>query len=44
MIDGSVYHHKDRKTWLNELDKRIAMGHKEDDHEDDTNYSMQQSM
>ena len=44
MIDGSVYHHKDCKTWRNELDKRIAMGHKEDDHEDEPSYSMQQSM
>ena len=44
MIDGSARHHKDRKTWLSELDKRIAMGHKEDDHEDEPTYSMQQSM
>lgn len=44
MIDGSSRHHKDRKTWLNELDKRIAMGHKADDHEDEPSYSMQQSM
>ena len=44
VIDGSSHHHKDRKTWLNELDKRIAMGHKEDDHEDEPSYSMQQSM
>ena len=38
VIDGSAHHHKDRKTWLNELDKRIAMGHKEDDHEDEQNW------
>ena len=38
VIDGSARHHKDRKTWLNELDKRIAMGHKEDDHEDEQNW------
>ena len=44
MIDGSSHHHKDRKTWLNELDKRIAMGHKEDDHEDDIDYSMRLTM
>lgn len=44
VIDGSSHHHKNRKTWLNELDKRIAMGHKEDDHEDEPTYSMQQSM
>ena len=44
VIDGSAHHHKDRKTWLNELDKRIAMGHKADDHEDEPSYSMQQSM
>ena len=44
MIDGSARHHKDRKTWLNELDKRIAMGHKEDDHEDDIDYSMRLTM
>ena len=44
VIDGSSRHHKDRKTWQNELDKRIAMGHKEDDHEDQPSYSMQQSM
>ena len=44
VIDGNARHHKDRKTWLNELDKRIAMGHKEDDHEDEPTYSMQQSM
>ena len=44
VIDGSSHHHKDRKTWRNELDKRIAMGHKEDDHEDEPSYSMQQSM
>ena len=35
VIDGSAHHHKDRKTWLNELDKRIAMGHREDDHEEE---------
>jgi len=44
VIDGSTHHHKDRKTWLNELDKRIAMGHKEDDHEDEPTCSMQQTM
>ena len=44
MIDGSARRHKDHKTWLNELDKRIAMGHKEDDHEDQPTYLMQQSM
>ena len=44
VIDSSSRHRKDRKTWLNELDKRIAMGHKEDDHEDEPSYSMQQSM
>ena len=38
VIDGSTHHHKDRKTWLNELDKRIAMGHKVDDHEDEQNW------
>ena len=38
VIDGSAHHHKDRKTWLNELDKRIAMGHKVDDHEDEQNW------
>ena len=42
VIDGSTHHHKDRKTWLNELDKRIAMGHKEDDHEDPQPYTTQQ--
>ena len=44
VIDGSAHHHKDRKTWLNELDKRIAMGHKEDDHEDEPTWSMRQTM
>ena len=44
VIDGSSHHHKDRKTWQNELDKRIAMGHKADDHEDDVNYSMRLTM
>lgn len=44
VIDGSAHHHKDRKTWLNELDKRIAMGHKEDDHEDEPTCSMRQTM
>ena len=44
VIDGSARHHKDRKTWLNELDKRIAMGHKEDDHEDEPTWSMRQTM
>ena len=38
VIDGSARHHKDRKTWLNELEKRIAMGHKEDDQEDEQNW------
>ena len=42
VIDGSAHHHKGRKTWLNELDKRIAMGHKEDDHEDPQPYTTQQ--
>ena len=40
VIDGSAHHHKDRKTWVNELDQRIAMGHKEDDHENQPTYSM----
>ena len=44
MIDGNARHHKDRKTWQNELDKRIAMGHKADDHEDEQSYTPQQTM
>ena len=34
----------DSKQLRKEQEKKIALGHKEDDHEDDTNYSMRQSM
>ena len=38
------YHHADSKTLRKEKQKKIALGHKADDHEDEENYNWQQTM
>ena len=43
MRDATTMHqHTDRKTLRQEQQKKIALGHKEDDHEDEQNW--QQAM
>ena len=39
-----VQHHTDRKVLQKELEKKIALGHKADDHEDEVSYDWQQTM
>ena len=39
-----VQHHTDRKALQKERDKKIALGHKADDHEDEVSYDWQQTM
>ena len=39
-----VQHHTDRKVLQKEREKKIALGHKEDDHEDEVSYDWQQTM
>ena len=39
-----VQHHTDRKVLQKEREKKIALGHKADDHEDDVSYDWQQAM
>ena len=39
-----VQHHTDRKVLQKEREKKIALGHKADDHEDEVSYDWQQSM
>ena len=44
MDSTTMRHHADSKTLRKEKEKKIALGHKEDDHEDDIDYSMQLTM
>ena len=37
-------HHTDSKTLRKEREKKIALGHKEDDHEEEQNYTWQQML
>ena len=39
-----VQHHTDRKALQKEQEKKIALGHKADDHEDEVSYDWQQTM
>ena len=39
-----VQHHTDRKVLQKEQEKKIALGHKADDHEDEVSYDWQQTM
>ena len=39
-----VQHHTDRKALQKEREKKIALGHKADDHEDEVSYDWQQTM
>ena len=39
-----VQHHTDRKVLQKEREKKIALGHKADDHEDEVSYDWQQNM
>ena len=39
-----VQHHTDRKALQKEREKKIALGHKADDHEDEASYDWQQTM
>ena len=39
-----VQHHTDRKVLQKEREKKIALGHKTDDHEDEVSYDWQQTM
>ena len=39
-----VQHHTDRKVLQKEREKKIALGHKADDHEDEMSYDWQQTM
>ena len=45
MIDSTTRRfHGDSKQLRKEQEKKIALGHKEDDHEDGINYSMRLTM
>ena len=45
VIDATTqHHHTDSKTLRKEKEKRIALGHKADDHEDEQTYTWQQTM
>ena len=45
MMDSTtMHHHTDSKTLRKELEKKIALGHKADDHEDEETYTWQQTM
>ena len=39
-----IQHHTDRKVLQKEREKKIALGHKADDHEDEVSYDWQQTM
>lgn len=39
-----VHYHTDSKTLQKEREKKIALGHKADDHEDEVSYDWQQTM
>ena len=38
------HHHADSKTLRKEREKKTALGHKADDHEDEETYTWQQTM
>ena len=40
----AVHHHTDSKALRKEQEKRIALGHKADDHEDEQTQTLQQTM
>ena len=44
MDSTTQHHHTDSKTLRKEKEKKIALGHKEDDHEDEQTYIWQQTM
>lgn len=45
VMDATIqHHHTDSKTLRKEREKKIALGHKADDHEDEETYTWQQSM
>ena len=39
-----IQHYTDRKVLHKEREKKIALGHKTDDHEDEVSYDWQQTM
>lgn len=39
-----IQHYTDRKVLQKEREKKIALGHKADDHEDEVSYDWQQTM
>ena len=40
----ATHHHTDSKTLRKEKEKKIALGHKADDHEDEQTQTLQQTM
>ena len=45
MMDSTtMHHHTDSKTLRKEKEKKIALGHKSDDHEDEQTQIWQQTM
>ena len=45
MMDSTtMHHHTDSKTLRKEKEKKIALGHKADDHEDEQTQTWQQTM
>ena len=40
----TTHHHTDSKALRKERQKKIALGHKADDHEDEVSYDWQQTM
>ena len=44
MDSTTIHHHTDSKTLRKEKEKKIAHGHKADDHEDEEAYTWQQTM
>lgn len=44
MDSTTMRHHTDSKTLRKEREKKIALGHKSDDHVDEETYTWQQTM
>jgi len=44
MDSTTQHHHTDSKVLRKEREKKIALGHKEDDHEEEQNYTWQQML
>ena len=44
MDSTTMHHHTDSKAFRKEQEKKIALGHKADDHEDEQTYTWQQTM